>query len=42
MNLNIEYIYKGKLLKDYDIPIKTTINDNIKIHYSLFLENDKN
>lgn len=39
MNLNIDYIYKGKLLKDYNISIKTTINDNIKIHYNLFLEN---
>jgi FKBP-type peptidyl-prolyl cis-trans isomerase len=39
MDLKIEYIYNGKNLKDYDIPIKTTLNDNIEIHYSLFLEN---
>ena len=41
MDLKIDYLYYGKILKDYDIPIKTTLNDNIKIHYSLFLENGK-
>jgi FK506-binding protein 1 len=41
MNLKIDYIYYGKMLKNHDIPIKTTLNDNIKIHYSLFLENGK-
>jgi hypothetical protein len=39
MDLKIDYIYYGKMLEKYDIPIKTTLNDNIKIHYSLFLEN---
>lgn len=39
MDLKIDYLYNGKSLKDYDIPIKTTLNDNIKIHYSLFLKN---
>lgn len=41
MDLKIDYIYYGKMLKNYNIPIKTTLNDNIKIHYSLFLENGK-
>jgi len=39
MDLKIDYLYYGKMLKNYEIPIKTTLNDNIKIHYSLFLEN---
>lgn len=41
MDLKIDYLYYGKILKNYDIPIKTTLNDNIKIYYSLFLENGK-
>lgn len=41
MDLKIDYIYYGKMLKKYDIPIKTTLNDNIKIYYSLFLANGK-
>lgn len=38
MNIETTYIYNGKLLPDWDIPLKTNINDNIKIHYVLFLE----
>jgi FKBP-type peptidyl-prolyl cis-trans isomerase len=41
MDLKIDYLYYGKNLKNYDMPIKTNLNDNVKIHYSLFLENGK-
>ena len=38
MNLEIDYLYYGKSIGSYNIPIKTAINDNIKIYYALFLE----
>lgn len=37
--IKIEHIYHGEKTEDYEEPIYTEINDNIKIHYSLFLEN---
>lgn len=36
MDLKIEYLYKGTIIKDY---YNTQLNDNVKIHYSLFLKN---
>lgn len=38
MDLNIEYLYKNKKAEE-DIFLKTTINDDIKIYYSIFLKN---